>query len=109
MRPGPRLLPAVATAAGATAINLSWIASTDNVGVTGYIVKRNGTPVGTPTSTSFADTSLLPGFTYSYTVAARDAAGNVSPESASASATTIDTIRSEERRVGKECRSRWSP
>src|SRR5260221_4967320 len=55
-------------------------------------LKRNGTPVGTPTSTSFADTSLLPGFTYSYTVAARDAAGNVSPESASASATTIDTI-----------------
>ena len=36
----------VATAAGATTINLTWTASTDNVGVTAYIVKRNGSPVG---------------------------------------------------------------
>src|SRR6266480_5063648 len=82
----------VATAAGATAINLSWIASTDNVGVTGYIVKRNGTLVATPTTTSYADTGLSSATTHSYTVAALDAAGNVSSDSASASATTIDTI-----------------
>src|SRR5439155_367680 len=82
----------VATAAGATTINLSWTASTDNVGVTGYIVKRNGTLVATPTSTSYADTGLSPATTHSYTVAALDAAGNVSSDSASASATTIDTI-----------------
>src|SRR5438046_2814009 len=80
----------VATAAGATTINLSWIASTDNVGVTGYIVKRNGTLVATPTSTSYADTGLSSATTYSYTVAARDAAGNVSSGSASASATTTN-------------------
>src|SRR5207249_10893481 len=90
----PPSVPAglVATAAGATTINLSWIASTDNVGVTGYIVKRNGTLVATPTSTSYADTGLSSATTYSYTVAARDAAGNVSSDSAGASATTIDTI-----------------
>src|SRR5204863_410809 len=81
----------VATAAGATTINLSWTASTDNVGVTGYIVKRNGTLVATPTATSYSDTGLSDATTYSYTVAARDAAGNVSSDSAGASATTIDT------------------
>src|SRR5258707_8764854 len=77
----------VATAAGATAINLTWTASTDNVGVTGYIVKRNGTQVATPATTSYADMGLSSATTYSYTVAARDAAGNVSPDSASASGT----------------------
>src|SRR6266581_3747356 len=89
----PPSVPAglIATAAGATTINLTWTASTDNVGVTGYIVKRNGTQVAAPTSTSYADTGLSSATTYSYTVAARDAAGNVSPDSASASATTIDT------------------
>src|SRR6185295_5206754 len=77
----------VATAAGATTINLSWTPSTDNIGVTGYIVKRNGTQVGTPTTTTFADTGLLSGLTYSYTITARDAAGNMSSASSSASAT----------------------
>ena len=65
-----------ATAAGGTGVNLTWSASTDNVGVTGYIVRRNGTPVGTSMTPSFADTGLLSGLTYSYTVAARDAAGH---------------------------------
>src|SRR5204863_423328 len=67
-----------ATVAGSTGANLSWSASTDNVGVTGYIVRRNGVQVATPATTSFADTGLSAATTYSYTVAARDAAGNVS-------------------------------
>src|SRR5437762_28499 len=79
-----------AAAAGSTGANLSWSASTDNVGVTAYIVRRNGVQVATPAATSYTDTGLPVG-TYSYTVAARDAAGNISPNSA----------RSEERRVGK--------
>src|SRR3954463_13260835 len=78
----------VATAAGATTINLSWTPSTDNVGVTSYIVKRNGVQVGTPTATSYSDTGLSSATTYTYTVAARDAAGNTSADSASAIATT---------------------
>ncbi len=77
-----------AAAAGSTGANLSWSASTDNVGVTGYIVRRNGVQVATPTTTSFADTGLSAATTYSYTVAARDAAGNLSPNSASVSVTT---------------------
>src|SRR6266849_4473114 len=75
-------------AAGSTAANLSWSASTDNVGVTGYIVRRNGVQVATPATTSFADTGLSAATTYSYTVAARDAAGNTSPNSTSVSVTT---------------------
>src|SRR5437773_99849 len=77
-----------AAAAGSTGANLSWSASTDNVGLTGYIVRRNGVQVATPATTSFADTGLSAATTYSYTVAARDAAGNLSPNSASASVTT---------------------
>src|SRR6266480_2384895 len=76
--------------AGSTGANLSWSASTDNVGVTGYIVRRNGAQVATPTTTTYADAGLLVG-TYSYTVAARDAAGNLSPDSASVSITIADT------------------
>src|SRR5216684_3398925 len=77
-------------AAGSTGVNLSWSASTDNVGVTGYIVRRNGVQVATPATTSYADTGLSVG-TYSYTVAARDAAGNISANSASVSVTLADT------------------
>src|SRR6266850_1851413 len=77
-----------AAAAGSTGANLSWSASTDNVGVTGYIVRRDGVQVATPATTSYADTGLSAATTYSYTVAARDAAGNISPNSTSVSVTT---------------------
>src|SRR5439155_754383 len=77
-----------AAVAGSTGANLLWSASTDNVGVTGYIVRRNGVQVATPVTTSYTDTGLSAGATYSYTVAARDAAGNMSPDSASVSVTT---------------------
>src|SRR6058998_1556521 len=80
-----------AAAAGSTGANLSWSASTDNVGVTGYIVRRNGVQIATPATTGYADTGLSDATTYSYTVAARDAAGNISPNSASVSITTPDT------------------
>src|SRR2546422_379289 len=77
-----------AAAAGSTGANLSWSASTDNVAVTGYIVRRNGVQIATPTTISFADTGLAAATTYSYTVAARDAAGNTSPIPTSVSVTT---------------------
>src|SRR5207302_8185160 len=63
-------------------------ASSDNVGVSGYRVYRGGTQIGTPGTTSFTDTSVSASTTYSYTVAAYDAAGNVSAQSSPASATT---------------------
>ena len=78
-----------ATAASSSQINVIWAASTDNVGVTGYRVFRNGTQVGTPATLSFSDTGLTAATSYSYTVAAVDAAGNVSTPSTAASATTL--------------------
>src|SRR5258708_10464916 len=80
-----------AAVAGSTGANLSWNASTDNVGVTGYIVRRNGVQVATPATTSYSDTGFSPATTYTYTVAAFDPAGNVSANSASASITIADT------------------
>lgn len=67
--------------------NLNWTASTDNVGVAGYQVSRNGAALaGTISGTSFTDPGLAAG-TYTYTVVARDAAGNTSAPSTSASVT----------------------
>src|SRR5207302_947154 len=77
-----------ANAVSSSQINLSWTASSDNVGVSGYRVYRGGTQIGTPGTTSFTDTGLAASTTYSYTVAAYDAAGNVSAQSSPASATT---------------------
>src|SRR6267143_5743354 len=45
-------------AAGSTAANLSWSASTDNVGVTAYIVRRNGVQVATPATSDRKSTRL---------------------------------------------------
>jgi fibronectin type 3 domain-containing protein len=75
-------------------IDLAWNASTDNVGVTGYSVYRNGVVIATTAAgtLSYANTGLGHGFTYTYTVDAFDAAGNHSAQSAPAAATTLDDI-----------------
>ncbi|MFC5823864.1 glycosyl hydrolase family 18 protein [Nonomuraea insulae] len=69
-------------------VALAWNASTDNVGVTGYEIYRGGTLITTVTGTTHTDTGLSASTVYSYTVRARDAAGNRSANSASVSATT---------------------
>ena len=74
---------------GLTSFTLSWNASTDNVGVTGYDVYRNGVFFGsTTTATSLSITGLTASTTYSMTVKAKDAAGNVSAASTALSITT---------------------
>ncbi len=80
-----------ATASSSSTIDLSWTASTDDVGVTGYEVFRDGeaTAVGTTSGTTFSDTGLAPDSTHSYAVVAVDAAGNRSALSNTASATTL--------------------
>ena len=78
-----------ATANSSSEIDLSWTASTDNVGVAGYKLYRGGVQVATTTiATTYADTGLTAGTSYSYTVAAFDAAGNVSAQSSSVSTST---------------------
>ncbi len=72
-----------------TSTNLSWTASTDNVGVTGYDVLRNGVVIGsTTTATTFAVTGLVASTTYTFNVRAKDAAGNISANSNTVSVTT---------------------
>ncbi|WP_379151148.1 fibronectin type III domain-containing protein [Paenibacillus sp. sgz5001063] len=82
----------MATASSISEVNLSWSASTDNVGVTGYDVYRDGTLIGTTASTSYSDMGLTPSTSYSYTVKAKDGAGNISAVSNAASATTLTLI-----------------
>jgi hypothetical protein len=78
----------LATVVSATQINLSWSAATDNVGVTGYRIYRGGTLLTSVTGTAYAHTGLSPATSYTYTVAAYDAAGNASAQSTGATATT---------------------
>ena len=78
----------IATAVSPSQIDLSWTPSTDNAGVTGYEIFHNGVLVGTSTTNSYSDTGLSASTQYAYTVEAYDTAGNVSTQSASASATT---------------------
>ncbi|HUC20914.1 MAG TPA: DUF4082 domain-containing protein, partial [Candidatus Polarisedimenticolaceae bacterium] len=70
-----------------TQANLSWSASTDNIGVTGYQVYRGGTLIATTTATTYVDTGVVPGVSYSYTVKAIDEAENLSAVSSAASVT----------------------
>lgn len=67
------------TAKTANTVSLSWSGSTDNVGVTGYDVYQGATLIGSTTSaTTFVATGLTASTTYSFTVRAKDAAGNIS-------------------------------
>jgi len=74
-----------------TSLSLSWSASTDNIGVAGYDVYRNGTKINTSaiTSVPYSVTGLSPATSYSFTVIAKDAAGNASAASSAYSATTL--------------------
>lgn len=84
-----------ASAVTATSANLSWTASTDNVGVAGYDVVRVGggteAKVAASTANSVTVTGLTANTAYSFAVYARDAAGNRSARSAAVSVTTADT------------------
>lgn len=74
-----------------SSVSLSWTASTDNVGVTGYNVYQGTTQVMTVTGTTATVTGLAAGTAYTFKVAAKDAAGNVSPQSTSVTGTTQST------------------
>lgn len=71
-----------------SSVSLMWGASTDNVGVTGYRVYRDGYEVARVTGTMFNDKGLTSGVNYKYEVRAVDAAGNVSAASNTLSVTT---------------------
>jgi acid phosphatase type 7 len=87
---GPPTAPTnlTATAVSSSRLDLSWTAATDDTAVTGYRIFRNGALLTTVPGTSHADMTVAAGTTYTYVVHALDGAGNVSPASAPASATT---------------------
>lgn len=72
-------------------VTLSWTASTDNVGVTGYTVRQNNLTIGVTdgNTTTFPVTGLSPSTSYTYVVTASDAANNFSPASDSLTITTL--------------------
>jgi chitodextrinase len=72
----------------ATSLTLSWTASSDNVGVTGYGRYKNGTLLSTTSGTSYTFTGLTCGTTYTLAVDATDAAGNRSTKAQTTAATT---------------------
>jgi chitodextrinase len=80
--------PVAAAMSFPTVADLSWPAATDNVGVTGYSVFANGTLVSASKDPSVRVTGLTANTTYTFTVTARDAAGN---ESAASPALTVTT------------------
>ena len=79
-----------AIARGPNRVDLAWSAASDNVGVTGYTVYRDGVPLAVVTgaSLSFSDTSVLPSTAYIYAVDASDAANNHSSASPGAAVAT---------------------
>lgn len=86
-----------ASANSSTSATVAWTASTDNVAVTSYRLRRGGvdlTGATAVTGTSYTDNTLSPLTGYSYTVSAVDAAGNRSAESSAATVTTPGTIGS---------------
>ena len=98
--PGDTVAPSApgavtATAVSPTQVDLSWGAATDNVGVTVYRVERctgagctTFSEIGTATGLTFSDPGRTASTTYRYQVRAGDAAGNLGPYTAIATATT---------------------
>ena len=70
----------------ASSVGLSWTASTG--GATGYTIYRNGTQIGTSTTTTYTDSTVSPSTTYQYTVDAYNGAGTHSAQSSPALSVT---------------------
>ena len=88
----PPSVPTNLIASGTTQTTtiLSWNASTDNIGVTGYDVYQDGSFIVNVNSTNYQVSGLNPSTGYSFYVTARDAAGNTSGASNTVNVTTLD-------------------
>ncbi|MEX0931441.1 MAG: fibronectin type III domain-containing protein [Candidatus Paceibacterota bacterium] len=87
----PPSVPAnvVATGVSTSQIDVTWDASTDNVGVTGYHLYRDDTLIATTTATLYNDIGLATSTSYAYSVSAFDAVGNESATSSIAVGVTL--------------------
>ncbi|MFE4861268.1 glycosyl hydrolase family 18 protein [Streptomyces sp. NPDC056670] len=86
----PPSAPGTPTASNVTdtGVSLSWSAATDDKGVKNYDVYRGTTKIATVTGTTYADSGLTKGTTYTYSVTARDTADQTGPSSGSVTVTT---------------------
>jgi chitinase len=75
--------------AGTTQLAIFWSPSTDNVGIVGYDVYRDGSLVAQTVLPNYLDSSLTPGTNHVYSVRSRDAAGNTSVASSNLGAKTV--------------------
>jgi C1A family cysteine protease/chitodextrinase len=73
-------------------VALNWSSSTDNVGVTGYDVYKDGAYLASTSATTYSVTGLSNATTYTFYVKAKDAAGNVSVASSLIDVTTLDEV-----------------
>ena len=80
------------TGVTSNSVSLRWDAATDNVGVTGYRVSRNGQTIATVGGTSLDDSGLQPATSYNYSVRALDAAGNESAAATTNAATNLAAV-----------------
>jgi chitodextrinase len=94
----------IATAVNAGRVDLTWNASTDNVGVAGYQVFRNDVPLTTTAATNHSDITAQPSTLYAYSVAAFDATGNDSTTSLTRAARYRSPRRLMRHRRGWQCR-----
>jgi len=88
----PSTPPQPTGSAGYSSANMAWAASTDNIGVAGYNIYRNGAYYAQTSETTFDDSGLAAATTYTYQTQAFDVAGNTSPLSTVLSLTTADNV-----------------
>ncbi|TDQ25779.1 endonuclease [Tenacibaculum caenipelagi] len=72
-----------------TSVNLSWTASTDNIGVTGYEVYQGSSKIATITTTNYSVSGLTAATNYTFSIKAKDAANNISSASNTVNVTTL--------------------
>lgn len=75
-----------------TSLTLTWTPATDDKGVKNYDVYRGSAKIATVTGTSYADSGLTKGTTYTYSVTARDTADQTGPSSGSTTVTTTGGV-----------------
>ncbi len=75
-----------------TSLTLTWTPATDDKGVKNYDVYRGSAKIATVTGTSYADSGLTKGTTYTYSVTARDTIDQTGPSSGSATVTTTGGV-----------------
>ncbi|MFE5720098.1 glycosyl hydrolase family 18 protein [Streptomyces erythrochromogenes] len=75
-----------------TSLTLTWTPATDDKGVKNYDVYRGSAKIATVTGTSYADSGLTKGTTYTYSVTARDTIDQTGPSSGSTTVTTTGGV-----------------